>query len=332
MRRSVLLLLFMTVPALGQDSDMTFSEAYAQYQSHVQAGNLDEALPYAKLAYELGEEAYGPDHRNTASLTYNYGTTLLETGHYDEAAEILEIAYERYEKTYGRNAPELIDPLMMQGHASAIPDQRPKLRFYDRAIRLARATGDLGLLAALNYDAGVRLTEQAKSLEGHKYLKGAYDIYTAQLGSGNTQTIGVAFFLGKVEMGRLRNDTARELFLQVIDGLPPEHRLALTSHGLLVQLYMQDGDAEGIVRHCGAVSHLPKWKQMCGPHAQTAAPERAPEKVTRVGQPRTVFGPPELGQRRQDQLAAAADFNVFHAFRFTDRQPESGITFRHRSV
>lgn len=334
MWRSVFLLVI-TVPAFAQDADMTFSEAYAQYRSHAQAGNLLEALPYAKLAYELGEKAYGPDHRNTASLTYNYGTTLLETGHYDEAAEILEIAYERYEKTYGRNASELIDPLMMQGHASAIPDQRPKLRFYDRAIRLAEANGDLGLAAALNYDAGVRLTEQAKSLDGHRYLKKAYDIYTAQLGADNTQTIGVAFFLGKVEMGRLRNDTAKELFLQVIDGLPPEHRLALTSHGLLVQLYMQDGDAEGIVEHCKAVSHLPKWKQMCGPHAQSTTPdtpEKAPEKITRVGQPRTVFGPPELGKRRRDQLATAPDFKVFHAFRFTDRQPESGITFRHRSV
>ncbi len=336
MRRSVFLLalLVVTVPALARDADMTFSEAYAQYQSHAQAGNLDEALPYARLAYELGEKAYGPEHRNTASLIYNYGTALLETRHYDEAAEILEIAYRRYEKTYGRNAPELIDPLMMQGHAAAIPDQRPNLRFYDRAIRLAQARDDVGLLAALNYDAGVRLTEQAKSLAGHKYLKKAYDIYTERLGSDNTQTIGVAFFLGKVEMGRLNNDVAKRLLLQVVDGLPPEHRLALTSHGLLVQLYMQDGDAEGIVEHCKAVSHLPKWKQMCGPHAQ-AAPDTSGEaqgKVTRVGQPRTVFGPPEMGKRRQDQLATAADFKVLHAFRFTDRQPESGITFRHRSV
>ena len=238
-------LFVITVPAFGQDADMTFSEAYAQYQSYVQAGNLDEALPSARLAYELGENAYGANHKNTAGLTYNYGTTLLETGHYDEAAEVLEIAYRRYEKAYGKNTLELIDPLMMQGHASAIPDQRPRLRFYDRAVRLAEAKGDLGLLAALNYDAGVRLTEQAKSLDGHKYLKKAYDIYTAQLGSDNTQTIGVAFFLGKVEMGRLNNDTAKKLFSQVIDGLPPEHRLALTSHGLLVQLYMQEGDAQG---------------------------------------------------------------------------------------
>ena len=325
-------LLAITVPAFGQDADMTFSEAYAQYQTHAQAGNLDEALPYAKLAYELGEVAYGPDHRNTALLTYNYGNALLETGHYGEAAEILEIAYGRYEKTYGRNAPELIDPLMMQGHASAAPNERPNLRFYDRAIRLARAQSDRGLVATLNYDAGVRLTEQAKSLEGHRYLKAAYDIYTSELGSDHAQTLGTAFFLAKVEMGRLRNDTAKELFLQVIDGLPPHNGFAITSHAFLVQLYMQEGDADGIARHCKAVGHLPNLKNICGPYAETAAPEPAAAKVTQVGQPRTVFDPPELDEHRERQLEAVADFKVFHGFGFTDRQPESGITFRHRSV
>ena len=71
-------------------------------------------------------------------------------------------------------------------------------------------------------------------------------------------------------------------------------------------------------------------KQMWGP-AQATQTRSANE--SHAGRPaRTVFGPPEMGKRRQDQLATAADFKVFHAFRFTDRQPESGITFRHRSV
>jgi hypothetical protein len=39
-----------------------------------------------------------------------------------------------------------------------------------------------------------------------------------------------------------------------------------------------------------------------------------------------------LEQRRQAQLATADAFDVFHDFGFTDRQPESGITFRNRLV
>ena len=39
-----------------------------------------------------------------------------------------------------------------------------------------------------------------------------------------------------------------------------------------------------------------------------------------------------LESRRQKQLATVDQFNVFHEFRFVDRQPESGIQFRHFAV
>lgn len=331
MWRSVFLLAI-TVPAFSQDADMTFSEAYAQYQSYVQIGNLDEALPYAKLAYQLGETTYGSDHKNTASLTYNYGRTLLETKHYVEAADILKIAYKRYEKIYGKKSLNLIDPLMMQGHASAIPDQRPKKRFYDQAIKLAKTTGDRALVATLNYDAGFRLTEQARSLDGYKYLKEAYNIYVTDLGPDNRQTASVAFFLGKVEMGRLDNSAAEEFFLQAIKVLPPENGLVLTSHAMLVRLYMQEGDAEGIAKHCLVASHLPNLNQICGSTPQTPKSGKQPRKVTQIGQPTTILDPPELKERQREQLRNATEYKVFHAFKFTDQQPESGITFRHRSV
>ena len=42
MSRSVFLLVT-TVPAFGQDANMTFSEAHAQYQSHAQATRDDTA-------------------------------------------------------------------------------------------------------------------------------------------------------------------------------------------------------------------------------------------------------------------------------------------------
>ena len=39
-----------------------------------------------------------------------------------------------------------------------------------------------------------------------------------------------------------------------------------------------------------------------------------------------------LPARRAAQLAAAKQITVFHGFRFTDRLPESGITFRHQGT
>jgi hypothetical protein len=39
-----------------------------------------------------------------------------------------------------------------------------------------------------------------------------------------------------------------------------------------------------------------------------------------------------MASRKAAQLAAAKQITVFHGFRFTDRQPESGITFRHQGT
>ena len=62
-----------------------------------------------------------------------------------------------------------------------------------------------------------------------------------------------------------------------------------------------------------------------------AASDDLPEP-TPVGVPPEILDPPWLEARHQDQLNAAASYAVFHDFHFTDRQPESGITFRHRIV
>ena len=51
-----------------------------------------------------------------------------------------------------------------------------------------------------------------------------------------------------------------------------------------------------------------------------------------VGVPSEVLDPPWLQSRRQSQLAAAKGYAVFCDFSFTDRQPTSGIAFRHRIV
>ncbi|MBQ17924.1 MAG: hypothetical protein CMJ65_12445 [Planctomycetaceae bacterium] len=52
----------------------------------------------------------------------------------------------------------------------------------------------------------------------------------------------------------------------------------------------------------------------------------------RVSIPPQIISPDWLESRGDDQRKAAKDWKVFHGFSFTDRQPESGIAFRHRVV
>ncbi|HEX9669650.1 MAG TPA: CRTAC1 family protein [Thermoanaerobaculia bacterium] len=64
-----------------------------------------------------------------------------------------------------------------------------------------------------------------------------------------------------------------------------------------------------------------------------AAPAADPaKKVAQIVHPPVDAGVASLPGRRDAQLAAAKGWKVFHEFRYTDRQPASGITFKHEIV
>lgn len=251
--------------ALADEPETPFAEAYGNYQALIAASDFEAALPAAKLAYELGEQTYGPEHANTAMLTYNYGHALLETGRFDAAAEILALAYDRYLAVYGEKSPNLIDPLMMQGHAWARPFPGPKNKYYDEAIKLAKRQDDRMLVAQLNLDAGIRLSEQAKSLDAGPYLRDALKVYERDLGEEHWRSAYAALFLAKDAMGRGKVKRAERLFKQALSGLDPQNRLALTAHAFLVQIYVQEGEPEMIAPHCEVVGHIPPSDQFCNP-------------------------------------------------------------------
>jgi hypothetical protein len=79
-----------------------------------------------------------------------------------------------------------------------------------------------------------------------------------------------------------------------------------------------------------AVLALPLHAQEAHNHAMPAMPATPPGGVVDV--PEVDIGASTLAAREQAQRATVDRFKVFHGFRFTDRQPESGITFVHQIV
>jgi hypothetical protein len=72
-------------------------------------------------------------------------------------------------------------------------------------------------------------------------------------------------------------------------------------------------------------------------HHHPAPPPLPPESAQKGGEtvvnvPESDVGADTLAAREQAQRATVDRFKVFHGFRFTDRRPESGITFVHRIV
>ena len=53
---------------------------------------------------------------------------------------------------------------------------------------------------------------------------------------------------------------------------------------------------------------------------------------TRDYRPAEIYESPWMEERAALQLSTVDQIQVFHDFRFTDQLPESGITFRHRTV
>src|SRR5687767_5140159 len=84
---------------------------------------------------------------------------------------------------------------------------------------------------------------------------------------------------------------------------------------------------------CALPAALPARQHDHGATTAPAAPPADPaKKVIQLVHPPVDPGVASLPGRRDAQVAAAKSWKVFHDFRFTDRQPESGITFKHEIV
>ena len=142
-RNAHFVLAVMFAVAAGASDQEDFDRAYSKYTELLQAGETEQAIPYAKQAMQLGEKVYGKSSENAAKLTFNYGR-LLAQHRRREARNVLNRTVNRYEKVYGKSL-ELVDPLMERGHAGLRPGQpRQQTTHYQRAIEIAARHGEAG--------------------------------------------------------------------------------------------------------------------------------------------------------------------------------------------
>ena len=88
--------------------------------------------------------------------------------------------------------------------------------------------------------------------------------------------------------------------------------------------------AAGLLLGTMAIAQTPETGHAHGQMEPTPAGQVQPGKDFYY--PDNDEGVANLPARKQAQLATAGQFSVFHGFQFTDRLPESGITFRHVAV
>jgi len=112
---SVALLLWsFALPASAQDQK-ELAEANRINQEEVQfnqAGRYSEAIPLAKSALALFEEALGPEDPSVASTLNNLAVLYQATGDYARAAPLYERALTILEKAFGPEQPQVANALI----------------------------------------------------------------------------------------------------------------------------------------------------------------------------------------------------------------------------
>jgi len=266
----------MSVQATGNYSKSDFNKAYKQYQTAVEAQDLDVGLVAAEKTLEIGTELFGPDDSTTALLTFNHAQIffLKQTklsrglGDFEKSEKLFKDTLAMYETIFGKDSLELIDPLMSLGmlHIKYRHERGNSMRAYKRALILAKEHKDSPALlyADLSLEVGREYAQRSTSLKNaRRYLQSAYEQYSASLPPEDVRVIDSAFWYGKYNYLNKRYDQAEKLFLDVVSAYEkagrPSHKIALTTNAFLVKLYEEIGDRDKATAFCQAIGKAKPW-------------------------------------------------------------------------
>ena len=245
--------------AAGASNQQDFDRAYSKYTELLQAGETEQAIPYAKQAMQLGEKVYGKSSENAAKLTFNYGR-LLAQHRRREARNVLNRTVNRYEKVYGKNSLELVDPLMERGHTGLRPGQpRQQITHYQRAIEIAAQHGEAELGADLNFDATTELFTITQSQQGRRFLEAAIDGYRSTLGEAHHKTGLATFWLGRMHVARGELNAGSEVLPRALIGIEHGSRLWVAANTQLIEALQLSGRSDEATPYVRALAQANHW-------------------------------------------------------------------------
>ena len=246
-------------PSLADQADdkKTFRTAYKAYQQAAAAGEVDDALKFARQAFDYGEKVYGPDHKNTAALTLNYGRLITKD---KEALPIFKLAVKRYEKIYGRDSEKLIGPLTdLASKSTSYPDIKKAHFIYKRALSLVEThyPDDKMWQGRLRLETGKSALNARERSVANRYLTTAKKIFAAQPDKpGLAKLAETEFYIGKYHLAAKHYETATESLLNSLDTFEkyaPGGQMSMANHAFLIRAYEEQGKRDLATKHCQAI-------------------------------------------------------------------------------
>ena len=278
---AIILVVFFIAPVAAADKGKDFQRAYRSYQQHIEANNLEQALPAAEDAYNLGSRLYGRKSLNAAKLAINFATLLNDTGEFKRARRVLKGKLKIMEETYDTDADELVALLMELGRAE-FDTRRPKdgLAYFERiSAMLDNHENDL-YRGMKNWDIVKILLRRQGNAFTRKYVEAAHEYYSNQLIPSDIR-LGLASY--HMALWKLADNQFEEAVSYLDASLiafktdeSQMYELEKTVRMMLVNTLEYAKESELATTHCLALGRNQTWKVPAKP-LYVSMPDFPPE-------------------------------------------------------
>ena len=260
-----------TTFASNDNATEQFNLTYKNYLQAVEDNQVENKIKYAKHAYLLGQQVYGPQSLNTANLALNYALALPEVKSQTSNLTLLKEKYALftailpiYTNQYGEQGLELFDVYI--GLAKSTQSASESSALFEQALGLLPENSKL--LADNYFEASMHLFNHFQTKKYQKARTYAYkadEIYQQILAENTFERAKSNYLIGMIAQGMRKKNEAIKRFNDVVDvfdkHLDFDHPFELAAHSRLIGLYENKGESEEATKHCLAIAKMIPWKE-----------------------------------------------------------------------
>jgi len=268
-------LALITAGFFPQTYGASVSENYKQYQLASAQGNTQQALYYAKAAFEQGLTAYAQDPENRLNLSYNLALAYANAGDTEQAVEQFNDVVSQSESVFGKHhlrtvAAKLEIAKLHSASGSTAALHRYKTIARDLLSGLDKAAEAHPDDAAQLYflvvtqllSTDTPLISKASAIQ---IAERGFALAMTHWGEQDTRTLDQAFIVGKrLFFSRDFSEAAPYLntVAQTLDNnLAYSHPWSLQAHAMLSECYEQMDNAQLAAYHSNKIQQMTPWSE-----------------------------------------------------------------------
>ncbi|MFS1704113.1 TonB family protein [Alteromonas sp. AMM-1] len=272
-------LALITAGCFSQAYGASVTDSYKQYQIASAQGDVQQALVYAKAAFEQGQTAYAQEPENRLNLNYNLALAYANAGNTEQAIEQFNNVVEQSESVFGKHHLRTVAAKLELAKLYTSPDnglrQSTAIHKYKQISReLLDGLDEASAAhpddaAQLYYLVVTRLLSTNTPLIANSgainIVERGFALAITHWGEQDTRTLDQAFILGK-RLFSSRDFSKAALYLNTVattldNHLAYSHPWSLQAHAMLSACYEQNGNAQLAAYHSDKIQQMTPWSE-----------------------------------------------------------------------